>query len=160
MDNNSNLEISKPSILIVIVGLPGSGKSTYIKELKKQHPDSLCYDDYQGDAYGNNSDPRLSKHYGPLVSGLKAGKTVIVSDIRYCLPGELGSFLGAILSAAPNVNLEFKYFANDPEICRKNVIDRAREERDEKELELIDTLGKFYKVPTVERLPVYLSSHD
>lgn len=155
MNKEDRLNPKEPATLIIIVGMPGSGKSTFIEKLVKNNPTFCFYDDYQGEAFNDDHDPRLSKHFGPLVSDLLQGKTVIVSDIAYCVPNELGIFLGMILNIAPNVVLDFKYFTNDPEQCKRNVLQRNREDRLQKELELIDKLTKHYKVPTVEMIPVY-----
>ena len=89
-----------------------------MKELAQKEPDYKLYDDYQGEAYGGSHDPRLSKRFGSLINDLKSGKTVVVSDIRYCVPAEMGAFLGAILSVASNVSLNFKFFNNKPEQCK------------------------------------------
>ena len=155
MNKDEKFNPKEPATLIIVVGMPGSGKSTYIEELTKNNPTSTLYDDYQGKAYNNDHDPRLSKHFGPLVSDLKQGKTVIVSDIAYCVPNELGIFLGMILGSAPNVVLDFKYFINDPEQCKKNVLQRNRDGRVQKELDLIDKLTKHYKLPSVQTIPVH-----
>lgn len=143
-------------ILTIIVGLPGSGKSTYIKALVEADSHLSVYDDYQGEAYDNDSDPRLSKHFGPLVSDLKRAKSVVVSDIRYCVPHELNVFLGAVLSVAPDVRIELKYFENNPEACEKNILARNREDRVEKELELLEKLSSGYVVPVIEYLDVHV----
>lgn len=142
-------------ILTIIIGLPGSGKSTYIKSLVAADPQICVYDDYQGEAHSNDSDPRLSKHFGPLVSDLKQAKSVVVSDIRYCVPHELNLFLGVVLSAAPDVRIELKYFENDPAACKKNILARNRDDRVEEELELLEKLSSGYVVPVIERLDVY-----
>ena len=155
MIDNSDDKPQQYGHLIIIVGLPGSGKSTYMELLRTDNPDFSFFDDYQGSAYGEDSDPRLSKHFGSLASDLKRGKTAVVSDIRYCEPGELNLFLSVVLNAAPNVTLAFRYFENAPEVCRENVTKRDREVRVEKELELIDRLSKSYAIPTVEILSVH-----
>lgn len=155
MDDNQKDVMSKPATLIIVIGLPGSGKSMCIEDILKGDPEATQYDDYQGGAYADNSDPRLSRNYGPLLIDLKHGKTSVVSDVRYCVPGELGKFLGAVLSVVPNVVLDFRYFVNDPEQCKKNVVQRDREDRVEEELKLIDELTKLYKVSTTETIRVY-----
>jgi hypothetical protein len=155
MNKDNEFAIVNPGTLILFVGLPGSGKSSYIQELGERNPSFSIYDDFQGQAYNHDPDPRLSKHFGPLVSDLKSGKTAVVSDIRYCAPKELNIFLSAVLSAVPNVLLQFKYFENQPEQCKENVRTRNREGRLEQELELIDNLSESYYIPPIENIPVY-----
>lgn len=146
--------LPKPATLIIVTGMPGSGKSTYMAKLKDEYG-AVVYDDYQAKIYGNEQDPRLSKHFGPLIAHLKSGKTVIVSDIRLCVPQELGRLLGAILSVAPNTMLRFVSFANNPEQAKKNVMTRQREGRTELEVGIIDELSKWYVPVAAEVVPVY-----
>lgn len=141
--------------LIVVVGLPGSGKTTYMQSLQVSNPAYVLFDDYQGKAYNSDPDPRLSEHFGHLVSVLKQGQTAVVSDVRYCDSGERNAFLGAILNAAPNVALSFTYFQNNPDLCKANIQARGREDRVRDELVLVDELTRLYAVPSIEVLPVY-----
>jgi len=141
--------------LTIVVGLPGSGKSTYIHSLTESNSNLSVYDDYQGESYEKSDDPRLSKHFKPLTQDLMQAKRVIVSDIRYCIPRELNAFLAAVLNVAPNVQIEFTFFENNPEACRRNIIARNRPDRVEKELELLKKLSAGYSVPAIEGLKVY-----
>ncbi len=141
--------------LTIIIGLPGSGKTSYIATLADKNPQLAIYDDYQGESYGPDADPRLSKHFGPLVSNLKQAKSAVVSDIRYCIPSELNAFLSVILGAAPNTRIQLKYFENNPEACKKNILARQREGRVEKELELLEKLSKGYETVMLDQIPVF-----
>jgi len=157
MEHTTENFTSQPlGTLTIIIGLPGSGKSTYIKYLVEADPQIRVYDDYQGEAYRNDSDPRLSKYFGSLVSDLKQAKSVVVSDIRYCVPHELNLFLGVVLSAAPDVRIKLKYFENNPEACKRNILARNREDRVGEELELLEKLSGGYVVPVIEHLKVYV----
>ena len=140
--------------LIIVIGMPGSGKTTYLERLLQNKTITEFYDDYQGHTYDGQLDPRLSKYYTPLLTRLKRGKTLAVSDIRYCLHEELNRFVQAILEVAPETLLEFCYFENDPQSCKKNVKKRARTDRVERELRLIDEYAPRYTIPAVQVLKV------
>lgn len=160
MLSNEKFEVKNPGTLMIIIGLPGSGKSTYIEKFREKHTSCSTYDDYQGGALGDDPDPRLSKHYSFLVRDLKDGRTVLVSDVRYCIPSELNAFLSAVVGTAPNTILVFKYFENNPELCKQNVMSRNREGRVERELELIDNLSSNYYPLGLEVIPIHPSPDE
>ncbi len=80
--------------LYIIVGLPASGKSTYIKKLKKENGISLAYDDFFGHKKKN-------KKYSEkeIVRELRKAKSLVVADIQFCDQSVLIKFLHDISGA-------------------------------------------------------------
>ena len=143
--------------LIVVIGLPGSGKSHHLDKLKQRGQAFWTCHDYQANAHGqDNTDPRNSVHYNHLMEVLNSGHTAAVADIRYCIASELYRFLAEIFSTLPNLELELHYFKNQPGECRKNVTerDRTREQR-EHEIAKITEYSRFYKIPKMKSVKVY-----
>ena|SRR5260370_41561893 len=142
--------------LIVVVGLPGSGKTTIMKSLKQAGRVNEIFDDYQAGTTGDVKDPRSSRYYSSLLAALRAGKAAAVSDVRYCVHAELHRFLAAVLAEIPEVELELYYFENDPEQCRKNIIKRERHiETVERELKLVKEYAPHYAVSKITTCKVY-----
>lgn len=140
--------------LIVVVGLPGSGKTTYMQALKDDGEITEFFDDFQAEAYSKEKDPRLSRWYGPLLAALKQNKTVAVSDIRYCVTAELHVFLAAVLDVVPETKLDVRYFENNPEACEQNIKARARKERIELELQFVREHAPEYEISKATVLKV------
>ena len=99
-DNNYNV--------IILVGLPGSGKSTYAQNYVKEHSDYVIYDDF--------------KIYDAIK---EIGKSnMIISDgvlIEYP-----DSFIKNIETKCleNNCTLQVYYFENNPDKCKINIINR------------------------------------
>lgn len=128
--------------------MPGSGKTSYMQELLDDGKIDVFFDDFQAKAPEKDKNPRLSRHYGQAVKDLRLGKTIAVSDIRYCIRSELNNLISAVIDAVPDIEIDIRYFENDPEKCIKNVHKRARKDRIEIELKLIQEYTATYKVPT------------
>ena len=133
--------------LTVVIGMPGSGKTTYTKQLLKNGEIESFYDDFQAKAPEKDKNPYLSRHYSSAVSDLRLGKNVAISDIRYCVQRELNLLLAAILNAVPDIELDLRYFKNEPDKCKANVVKRASAST-ELQLKLIDEYSPQYKVPS------------
>lgn len=70
-----------PEVLI-LVGLPGCGKTTYVEELRREG--WADFDDFKSGAVDNSSEFRKSSRLRPLVASLHAGLRCVVADIDFC----------------------------------------------------------------------------
>jgi predicted kinase len=71
--------------LVLLVGLPGAGKSTFAAELKKRRPDIVVIssDEVRKNFFGITFDPRVEKQvwsivHSAVIGNLKLGKTVVL----------------------------------------------------------------------------------
>jgi hypothetical protein len=132
--------------LIVVIGLPGSGKSHYLKELRdKGVLDWIC-EDFHADAYRNSEHVVDSRHLAPLVENLQHGLVCGVADIAFCNPVRLQEFLDEIRARVPGAEIEFHCFKNDKARCAENVDHRARESAGS-EKGLIEKFSPGYTIP-------------
>ena len=151
-----------PQSLHIIIGMPGSGKTTYLKKLLADGVIDRYFDDYQKGAPQDESnprrksDPRLSPNYADLKAALRAGQNVAIADIRYCVPEEQQIIEDFAAAEFPEVTRVLTFFANSPEACRHNVRLRNREGHVEKELQNIDKITAQYNPPQNQVLPVIM----
>jgi hypothetical protein len=143
--------------LIVVIGLPGSGKTHYLRTLKAEKIIAGFYDDYQRGSYGKDMDPHLSKHYGPLLSKLKQGHTMAVADIAYCHQQHLDAFLRSVLKVLPDTKVELHYFENNPTKALANIKKRARPNFVDKEIAYVKDNSPLYIIPKVKKLTIYVA---
>lgn len=91
-------------MLVLVIGLPGSGKSHYLVN----HPFPIKYDDFLFDFWN-----------GKFLSSLQEGD-VIAADPRLCCPKTLKWFLSVI----PNIKIKLVLFENDYKQCMINKPER------------------------------------
>ena len=131
--------------LIVVVGMPGSGKSLYIEQLKPQCC-GVCADDYTASLLGDSPNLRDSQHYRRLVSALRAGADCVIADIVFCHTNRRTEFEDIIAHDVPEVEIEWRFFENNPSQCEANVTRRARDTVGE-EKRKIQELTPIYHIP-------------
>ncbi len=145
----------------ILVGLPGSGKTTY---LNSQFPGDLqncAFDDFHGGSLDGTGTFGKSRHYETLKKRIQEGRDCVIADIEYCRSERLKAAeegVQTIFSALGiATRIELLYLANNPDACRHNVVHRFAREggRDYiAELEKIDDLSKVYRCPAERAIPV------
>lgn len=147
---------SRMAKLTVIVGLPGSGKT---ETIKRDFPTAqYSADDFMANSHSDSPNFNASRKYDKLVEVLKSNKDCVVSDITFCRTVRRQEFNQVIAKAVPNVSMEWQFYANDADQCRKNVNARSRASL-AAELAEINKLSPTYEIPAnAKPLPVWKSA--
>jgi len=111
--------------LTVIVGLPGSGKSTLVEKMKREGA-GFCVHDFHANAHMNSPLVEHSRHYGDLIRSLRRGTDCVIADIAFCEPARRDNLERAVAREIPALRIEWVYFENAPETCAHNIKTRAR----------------------------------
>lgn len=140
--------------ITIIIGLPGSGKSTYIKNNSEKFKNAVICDDYEKstDNHKHSHIFRESIYFQDIRNALINGKDVVLSDIAWCRPERLEILKEDIKNILEELGISAKiasvYFENNPEACKINIIKRnRRKEKVEREIRLVDKLSSVYVVP-------------
>lgn len=134
------------SKLIVVIGLPGSGKSCYLKKLRDDGEFGWICEDFHAGAQLNSREVEASQYLVQLLAHLKAGDVCAVADIAFCCPDRRQKFVDEIIARAPDVEMEFRCFENDKASCIKNVERRARASLPEEKAN-IEKFSAVYEYP-------------
>ncbi len=142
--------------LVLIAGLPGSGKSRLIDEIVTTTSKiGLIAPDFMKASI--NDSPRIkdSRHFAGMLADLEAGHDCIIADIEFCRQSKREELEQALVASGVQAALRWIFFANDPAACKRNATTRNRESLSE-ELATIDTLSAVYTIPPdAETRPVW-----
>jgi tRNA splicing ligase len=146
--------------ILVITGMPGSGKTSYLKEHMSEFGDALICDDYYKSGPGRTVEFRGSVYYTDLREALKTGRNVVIADIVFCedeFRSEMQDGIKALIEELEvEAEVEYRFFANDPEACIENILQRNRQDRVKSELKFIATHKDNYHIPSdTVLLPVF-----
>jgi hypothetical protein len=139
------LEQNEAFQLILLGGLPGSGKSFYLAALMKRGWQN--FDDFQSKTPNDSTDFRDSRQFAELMAALKAGERCVVADIRVIHREYRESALRALRGKIEASRLQFQNFENQPEICSRNV-ERDPDRRLECRLRAISHWANHHSVPS------------
>src|SRR5688572_17634896 len=107
--------------ILIVAGLPGAGKTTYLKKLLQDRVIDSYYDDFQDKSYEKSPEPQHSRYFRSVIKDLRHHKTVAIADIRYCIPENIYDLRDAIRAQVRSFEMEVRYFENNPAVCESNV---------------------------------------
>jgi len=140
--------------LIVVVGLPGSGKSHHVQELRTNCA-GVCAEDYMANSLGDSPRFTDSRHYGDLISDLRAEKDCVIADIEYCDTWRRVEVEEVVSRDVPGVTIEWHCFENNPSQCEANVDRRSRESAEEEKRKIRSLSAKYHIPSGAEVIPVW-----
>ena len=105
--------------VVIIAGLPGSGKSNYIGQyIKNKGGFWYIVDDYNNDMLAFTKERIDLDH------------NVVISSIDFCKPGVISALKEELESAFTDIDIDVVYFENNMRKCIVNVIERSKERGD------------------------------
>ncbi len=111
--------------LVVIVGLPGSGKSFELRH-RRMFCSGISVEDFMADSIGHSRNFAYSRHYRALIESLREGHECVIADIEFCRPERRKEFEDVVCRVVENLELEWVYFENDLQGCTRNIQRRNR----------------------------------
>jgi hypothetical protein len=130
--------------LVLVAGLPGCGKTTYLCQMC--HDGWVVFDDFKALAFEDCSKFSSSRKLRSLLAALRDGLKCIVADIDFCDAHARADAESVLLLAIPELDLSWRFFANDRPACEANARSRSRQCL-ERELSLIAKYAPSYQIP-------------
>jgi hypothetical protein len=131
--------------LTVVVGLPGSGKTHLIRNLRARHS-GLCVEDFMAGAIGSSSSFTHSKHYPELIRALREGRDCAIADIEYCDTSKRLEVEQVVHQDVDGLSLEWVFFENNLAQCLAN-LERRNGPKMVAEKQKAQELSRRYIIP-------------
>lgn len=123
--------------ITMLVGLPGSGKSTFGNKIINNETNVIFLDDIT--VIGGIKELNKAVEFG--------WENILVADVFLCRPIDRNKAINWLNKNAKNYEVEWIYFENAPEKCYANVLRRNANGDSRKVNELIRELTKLYVIP-------------
>jgi hypothetical protein len=148
-----NLHTGVMPRIILLGGLPGSGKTPHMDQLAEDGWE--LYDDFQANAYDNSPRFPKARRYAELIQSLRRGHRCVVSDIRLVCADYRADAQQALQEAVGELSLDWRLFANDPLQCAKNIQSAAGQRPAAPRLVALKEFSPKYSLPQgIVPLPV------
>lgn len=136
--------------IIIIVGLPGSGKSTYAKSMEEEQIEDTCI--CHLDIF-DDTELFLDSTLYTLKQSLNQGQTIIVVSAKLCEPTKYKQFINSLNILNPEQAIETHCFTNDVQNSTQNI--QAREYNQFNET---NKLNKLNKTKAIQRMTSLMTS--
>ena len=110
---------NKEPQLILLGGLPGSGKSCQVERLRTDG--WTVFDDFQKRAINNDPSFRMSRHLPELLQALREGKKCVVAEVRLVTAEYRSDALRVLAHEIPALSVELRVFERDDPQCKHNI---------------------------------------
>jgi|ERR1035438_8504276 hypothetical protein len=158
--------MSQCPTVTILIGLPGSGKTTYLDRELPTHLRDCCFDNFHECSLDNTGTFIRSRSYEKLKVLLRDGMNCLISDIEYCRTERLLDAEENLRALAQELGIGIRivrrHFENDPNACRHNIVHRYSQDsrRDYiQELKKVDELSRVYECPSEGAVPVKTCCH-
>ena len=98
--------------LVIVIGLPGSGKTTICQKLISYHG-YIIFDDFLNNFYD-----------GKILKKLKSGIKICINDPRLCQYLIFEKYISILEQYVDHENIHLVIFENNPDQCIKNIFQR------------------------------------
>jgi hypothetical protein len=138
------LDQNEDFTLILLGGLPGSGKSCYLEALKNRG--WKIYDDFQGNARNDSEFFRDARRFDELLGDLRPSRKCVVADIRFVHAPYRADAQRTLRTDVGPIDLQLQLFENDPAQCAQNS-QRSLERDVQARLDAISHWSRHYSLP-------------
>lgn len=134
--------------IIIIIGLPGSGKSHLIKQRFSDNAKYIRFDDFKGGAVLDRSGFCFSRNYPEIIRQIKLGKKhIIISDIDFCVNESYLEAKRILKWWLKDLSIDYEirsiFFQNEPEKCERNLMKDNNSDIDSR-ISMIETYTQLY----------------
>ena len=136
--------------VVFVVGLPGAGKSTLIRNEFADRDDSIVFDDVKKDAVLDCGDFTYSRYYPDIVMAMKEGaRNIVISDISFCDHEKFMQAYRIVMWWIQTHDLGYQVraiiFKNEPEKCISNIRRDRRRHNNQQRIAMVRKLSpKFH----------------
>jgi adenylate kinase family enzyme len=123
-------------MLIIIIGLAGSGKTCYFNSNEELRNKYEFYDDFLRNFFD-----------GEVMEKISERRDVCLADPRLCNPKIFNDFIKEILKVLDKTQIKLLLFENNPERCLINANKRVGKNVDK----MIETYSKIYDLNNYQK---------
>lgn len=114
-----------PSVKLVF-GLPGAGKTTWFRSVRRDQPQAAIFDDFMKDSLGGRPGFANSQHWPAVDESLARGAPTYLCDIELCRQSAQEDLVRELLRRRPDARYEWVHVATPLETCLGRIASRAR----------------------------------